>query len=109
VAASPRARKFSGNSLRCRRDHLLYHGTILYDFVLGQIGECLRPPPRQPAYRGGRSHDEFLVNLPLDRPTIAAALRHAWRAETPLTNWPQQRLRGLLAAKYLTPQWNEHP
>ena len=28
--------KFSGNSLRVRRTHLLYHGTLLYDFSLGR-------------------------------------------------------------------------
>src|SRR5262245_48269753 len=49
-------RKFSGNSVRCKRDHLLYHGTVLYGFDLGLIGRLLKSPPRQPAYRGGRAH-----------------------------------------------------
>ena len=43
--------KFSGNSLRVRRTHLLYHGTLLYDFSLGAIGRYLVEPPRQPEYR----------------------------------------------------------
>ena len=30
--------KFSGNSVRCKRQYLLYHGTLLYDFPLGRIG-----------------------------------------------------------------------
>ncbi len=27
-------KKCSGNSLRCKRNHFLYHGTLLYDFPL---------------------------------------------------------------------------
>ena len=49
-------RKFSGNSLRCKRDHLLYHGTLLCQFPLQLISNCLRTPPRQPEYRDGRPH-----------------------------------------------------
>ena len=41
-------RKFSGNSLRCKRDHLLYHGTILYDFPLDLVTACLGTPPGSP-------------------------------------------------------------
>ncbi len=58
-------RKFSGNSVRCRRQHLLYHGTMLYDFDLELIEECLCMPPRVPDYRGGRNHREFVTNLPI--------------------------------------------
>ena len=47
---SCRDRKFSGNSLRCKRAHLLYHGTLLYRFPLDLIETCLLSPPRQPAY-----------------------------------------------------------
>ena len=35
--------KFSGNSLRCKRTHLLYHGTLLYDFDLSLISSLLKP------------------------------------------------------------------
>lgn len=63
--------KFSGNSLRCRREAMLYHGTLLYDFPLDLIAAVLRTAPRQPEYRGGRDHRAFVANLP----TTAAALR----------------------------------
>jgi len=43
------ALKFSGNSARCRRNYLLYHGTLLYDFPLELIDRCLAMPPRMPA------------------------------------------------------------
>ena len=61
-------RKFSGNSLRCKREHVLYHGTLLYDFPLHEITRFLKSPPRQPAYRDGRGHEAFLDNLPLPAP-----------------------------------------
>ncbi len=75
-------RKFSGNSLRCKRDHFLYHGTLLYQFPLEQIGELLKMPARQPNYRQGRPHGEFVMNLPLDA-TIAETITHR-RRSTPM-------------------------
>jgi lipoate-protein ligase A len=100
-------RKFSGNSLRCLRDHVLYHGTILYDFPLEQIDRCLRMPSRQPAYRAAREHADFLVNLPLGRQQILAALRSTWQAAEPLADWPRQSTRLLALEKYATAAWNE--
>jgi lipoate-protein ligase A len=100
-------RKFSGNSLRCLRDHVLYHGTILYDFRLEQIGECLRLPPRQPAYRAARGHGDFVTNLPLGREQIEGAFRTAWQADEPLLDWPRERTRRLAEEKYSMAEWNE--
>ena len=60
-------RKFSGNSLRIKRTHLLYHGTLLYDFPLEAIGRYLIEPPRQPEYRHRRPHASFVTNLPAAR------------------------------------------
>ena len=50
--------------------HLLYHGTVLYDFNLELIDECLTMPPRVPDYRASRDHRDFVTNLPL----VAAAI-----------------------------------
>ncbi len=60
-----RNRKISGNSLRVARKHLLYHGTILYASDLSLIAQCLSDAPRQPEYRKGRSHGDFIDNLPI--------------------------------------------
>ncbi len=59
-------RKCSGNSLRVARRHLLYHGTILHDFDLDLLARCLAEAPRQPEYRGGRSHNSFVTNIAID-------------------------------------------
>jgi lipoate-protein ligase A len=76
--------KFSGNSLRLRRGHLLYHGTILYDFPLERLGRWLAAPVREPAYREHRDHGAFLTNLPASRDAIERALLDAWQAHEPL-------------------------
>jgi lipoate-protein ligase A len=80
-------RKFSGNSLRCKRDHLLYHGTILYNFNLNLIPALLKRPPREPEYRAGRDHAEFVTNLPLEPQIIRQQIIAAFGAHEPLA-WP---------------------
>jgi len=100
-------RKFSGNSVRCRRDHLLYHGTLLYDFPLELVECCLAMPPRQPDYRGGRPHESFMANLPLDPAAIRRVLRAEWGAVEPLAEWPQEKTARLATEKYSRRQWND--
>jgi lipoate---protein ligase len=98
-------RKFSGNSLRLKRNHLLYHGTLLYDFPLDLIGACLPTPPRQPAYRVGRAHGEFIINLPLDRSSIHAAITSAFGASTRRQSWPRELTAKLTADKFAAADW----
>lgn len=74
-------RKCSGNSLRVARSHLLYHGTLLYDFELPMIGRCLKVAPRQPEYRQGRSHLDFVANAPIDAPRFATDLGLAFQTK----------------------------
>jgi len=92
--------KFSGNSLRSRRRHFLYHGTLLYRFPLDQIGRYLKPPPRMPDYRKGRDHTVFMTNLPLPRETISNALMKAWNATEPCLDWPRALVAQLVTEKY---------
>jgi lipoate-protein ligase A len=99
-------RKFSGNSVRCKRDHFLYHGTLLFDFPLELIARCLRTPPRQPDYRAGRPHVEFVTNLPLTRDALRRAVLGAFGAGDPLADWPQEQVARLVAEKYGRAEWN---
>jgi len=80
-------RKFSGNSLRCKRDHLLYHGTILYNFKLSLIPVLLKRPPREPDYRAGRDHGDFVTNLPVKPDSVRQQLIDGFGANEPLV-WP---------------------
>lgn len=99
-------RKFSGNSLRIRREHLLYHGTLLYDFPLDLMAACLGAPPRQPDYRGGRDHAAFVANLPIAVGKLRSVLGDAWQAEMSADEWPRERVAELVAAKYSRREWN---
>jgi lipoate-protein ligase A len=99
-------RKFSGNSLRCKRSHLLYHGTILYDFPLDLIGQCLGTPPRQPDYREGRDHDQFVTNVKVSASDLRDALREVWQASDPVHDWPKTTTHKLVDEKYKLDEWN---
>jgi lipoate---protein ligase len=99
-------RKFSGNSLRCKREHLLYHGTLLYDFDLPLIGRLLRMPPRMPDYRGGREHGEFVMDLDLDGAALKSALAEAFEVTEGLAMWPDNATRTLAEQRYSQDSWN---
>jgi len=56
-------RKFGGCAQRRRRHTLLHHGTLLYDFDIASVSQYLTDPRRQPSYREGRPHVDFLTNV----------------------------------------------
>jgi len=98
-SAAPR-QKFSGNAMRSKRKHILYHGTLLYGFDLLRLGQLLAEPAREPAYRDGRGHAQFVTNLPLPRSTLVRALVEGWDAAKKLKTWPQARTGAMVQAKY---------
>jgi lipoate-protein ligase A len=100
-------RKFSGNAVRCRREHLLYHGTLLYDFPLELIEACLAMPPRQPDYRDGRRHEAFVTNLPLAGDVLRQSLVRAWRADSKAAPPDEEHIAQLVRTKYSQAAWNE--
>ncbi|MFW6125025.1 MAG: lipoate--protein ligase family protein [Pirellulales bacterium] len=93
-------RKVSGNSVRIKRQHFLYHGTLLYDFPLERIGRLLRRPPRMPEYRAGRPHEQFVTNLPVAAGALIEALRVGWQADRVDGDWPRQGVERLVAEQY---------
>lgn len=98
-------RKFSGNALRCKRNWLVYHGTMLCDFDLDLIAKCLRDPIRQPEYRSERSHEDFLTQLPTTTSSLAAAVAKQWKATEQPDGWPRELTDQLVAQKYSQPEW----
>lgn len=56
-------RKISGNAQSRRRKALLVHGTLLVDFDFDLAERVLRHPLREPEYRRGRGHREFMTTL----------------------------------------------
>lgn len=99
-------KKFSGNSLRCKRTHLVYHGTLLYDFPLPLVAQLLKTAPRQPAYRDGRDHEAFVGNLPIDRASLYSAVRSAFPTISALPDWPADLTAQFVAERYALDSWN---
>jgi lipoate-protein ligase A len=100
-------RKCSGNSLHVKRDGLLYHGTLLYDFPLDRIEQLLTMPPRWPEYRRGRPHADFVGNLPWDEASLRRRVVAAWNASTARTDWPVARTAQWVAQRYGRPEWHQ--
>jgi lipoate-protein ligase A len=98
--------KSSGNAQRRKRTHLLFHGTFLVGLDLELVDAVLRFPSKQPEYRAGRSHREFVRNLPLDGAALRRGLRAAWKAEETLTKVPMDLVERLAREKYSRPEWN---
>ena len=113
-------RKFSGNALRCKRNWMLYHGTILHSMPLEWLSLYLREPPRQPTYRQERVHGNFVTNV-LDatssinaiefRQALERQLVATWDANQPWLSCPwrhetEVEAKRLLAERYTNQQWH---
>ena len=97
--------KFSGNAQQRKRNYLVHHGTLLYDFPLERISDYLRIPERQPQYREGRGHGEFVCNLPATAEELKRRLRATWDAHEETTSWPVESVGELVETKYTQPVW----
>ena len=98
--------KFSGNAQRRKKHFLLFHGTFLLNFDIALIDKFLRMPSKEPDYRKGRSHKNFLTNLEFPADTIKKALRDAWGATRPMETVPHEAIALLARDKYVTTEWN---
>lgn len=100
--------KISGNAQRRRRNALLHHGTLLYNFDPASMRRYLPEPKDQPVYRVERIHETFLTTIPLSPEQITEALISAFEAsESPLvpTPWELQSAHTLAIQKYQDPAW----
>ncbi len=55
-------KKCGGNALYIKKDRWLIHTSFLWDYDPLKM-QLLKHPPKTPAYRQGRSHEEFLCKL----------------------------------------------
>jgi lipoate-protein ligase A len=97
-------RKFSGNAQRRKRQALLFHGTFLLDFDLTLMEKLLPLPSRQPEYRAGRAHGNFVTNIPARAESIKHFLAVTWNAQADLKAVPDYNK--LLTEKYARDDWN---
>jgi len=100
------SKKFSGNSLRIARNHLLYHGTVLQRVDRELVQRCLRTAPRQPDYRDGRDHDEFVTSIAIDPIQFCDALAHRYGAREIMQDWPVAEMESLYESKYAKSEWH---
>jgi lipoate-protein ligase A len=103
-------RKFAGSAQRRLRHWFLVHCSILYASPLHLMGRYLNVPSRQPAYRAGRRHDDFLMNLGLPRTILLSFIQSAWGPSSSLASAPDvpyDLLRTLLSAKFANRLWVE--
>lgn len=98
--------KFSGNAQKRKQRYFLFHGTLLLNFNLELVQDILLPPSKEPDYRANRSHREFIRNLNLPAPAVKAAITAAWGAGKPTDLWPRDRMKDLVANRYLLDNWN---
>jgi lipoate---protein ligase len=100
-------RKFSGNAQQRKQRYILHHGTLLYSFDTSVVARYLCLPPRQPEYRGGRPHSQFLTNLPLSSDELKRRLRQEWGAVDENGSLPHDEVARLTTEKYTTREWVE--
>ncbi len=65
-------KKVGGTSLFRSRNYLLYQASILVESRLPLIERYLRHPSKEPDYRGGRSHAQFVTGLSDILPEVTA-------------------------------------
>ena len=102
-----RGRKFSGNAQKRKGRHFLFHGTVLLDFDLELVQKVLRAPSKQPEYRAGRAHLDFIGNIPLERDAVKSALAKAFSADEDFSFTLAGRMKELAEEKYSLAAWNE--
>ncbi len=88
----------------------MVHCSILYQFPIERIVRYLAIPARQPAYRQGRAHRDFVANLEVTRQVLVNALQYGGppcAEPSPTLDGPMSLLPSLLAEKYANPAWIE--
>ncbi|MCP4573541.1 MAG: hypothetical protein GY838_14380 [bacterium] len=88
-------RKLGGSCIHRSRDLLYYSTTLLVDPDLDLVARYLPHPPREPEYRAGRPHGEFMgslrgMGLIDDRAAFASSLKAACAESLPAA-WERSR------------------
>jgi len=92
-------KKFAGTSLFRSRNYLLYQASLIVDLDTALISRYLQHPSKEPGYRAGRRHEDFLVGLRSLQPaaTVAAVLNLLNKELVPY-------LKGTLSAHLIAPK-----
>ncbi len=98
--------KFCGSAQRRKKHAVLFHGCFLLHLDISLVEKTLPLPSRQPGYRAGRSHADFLMNAKVRIDVLKSALSRAWDADLPLDEIPFDRTKALVRTKYAADEWN---
>ncbi len=98
-------RKFSGNSQRRRENWTLIHGTFLHAFDIPLMGKVLQAPSKEPEYRRGRSHADFVTNVNVSPSAVRNALVEEWNASELLESVPLREIDDLVRSRYARREW----
>ena len=101
------SRKFCGSAQRRLKRHLLVHACLINRLDIAAITRFLNPPARQPSYRLGRTHENFLTELGLTRNEVVHALRFAWGAAESSGPPPLGLTERLVSDKFGRADWIE--
>jgi lipoate---protein ligase len=71
-------RKVLGSAQKRLVRCFLFHASLLLDMDIELITQLLPPPSKEPPYRAGRNHRDFLTNLHLPAETVITAIAGAW-------------------------------
>ncbi len=101
-------RKFSGNAQARKKNYFLHHGTILHNFDLTKIPVYLKHPPKEPDYRKGRPHKDFIKNINIDIEALKKFIATEFNAKTELETSSNliQEINNLATNKYSSTTWN---
>jgi lipoate-protein ligase A len=101
-------KKISGNAQARKKRYFLHHGTFLYNFDIEKVSHYLKYPPKEPEYREGRSHKDFLTNIPMSEKELKELIigmfpyaENIWKP----TKKDIKLLEDLASSKYKSREW----
>jgi lipoate---protein ligase len=102
-------RKIGGSAQRRLKHWFMVHCSILYDFAIERVVRYLAIPKRQPEYRAGRSHQDFLSSLGLPRKILSDAIRGNSSLSSCPTSAPAlpavRLIQSLVSDRFANPAW----
>ncbi len=99
-------KKVMGTAQRRLRRFFLFHGSLLVNSDVSLISRYLSHPSKEPGYRGGRSHDSFLTQIPLSLCKVESLLSDYFITKGDLADIDRTLISDKIMASYARADWN---